>query len=36
MMPDRFGGENIMIPLETICKNDKSFWDTKTHTSLCR
>ena len=29
MMPDRFGGENIMIPLETICKNDKSFWDTK-------
>ena len=24
-----FGGENIMIPLETICKNDKSFWDTK-------
>ena len=28
-MPDRFGGENIMIPLETICKNDKSFWDTK-------
>ena len=29
MMPDRFGGENIMIPLETICKNNKSFWDTK-------
>ena len=29
MMPDRFAGENIMIPLETICKNDKSFWDTK-------
>ena len=29
MMPDRFGGENIMIPLETICKNEKSFWDTK-------
>ena len=29
MMPDRFGGENIMIPLETICKNDNSFWDTK-------
>ena len=29
MMPDRFGGENIMIPLETICKNDKLFWDTK-------
>ena len=29
LMPDRFGGENIMIPLETICKNDKSFWDTK-------
>ena len=29
MMPDRFGGENIMIPLEKICKNDNSFWDTK-------
>ena len=29
ILPDRFGGENIMIPLETICKNNKSFWDTK-------
>ena len=26
--PDRFGGENIAIPMEDLCKNDKSLYGT--------
>ena len=29
IMPDRFEGENLIIPLEEICKNDKKVWGTK-------
>ena len=29
IMPDRFEGENLIIPLEEICKNDKKIWGTK-------
>jgi hypothetical protein len=27
-MPDQFGGENLVIPIEDICKEDKSLWGT--------
>ena len=27
-MPDQFGGENLVIPIEDICKDDKSLWGT--------
>ena len=29
IMPDRFEGENLIIPLEEICKNDKKVCGTK-------
>ena len=27
-MPDQFGGESLVIPMEDICKEDKSLWGT--------
>jgi hypothetical protein len=27
-MPDQFGGESLAIPIEDICKEDKSLWGT--------
>ena len=27
-MPDQFGGESLVIPIEDICKKDKSLWGT--------
>ena len=27
-MPDQFGGESLVIPIEDICKEDKSLWGT--------
>ena len=27
-MPDQFGGESLLIPIEDICKEDKSLWGT--------
>ena len=27
-MPDQFGGESLLIPIEDICKDDKSLWGT--------
>ena len=27
-MPDQFGGESLVIPIEDICKDDKSLWGT--------
>ena len=27
-MPDQFGGESLVIPIEEICKEDKSLWGT--------
>ena len=27
-MPDRFGGESLIIPMEDLCKNDKSLYGT--------
>ena len=29
LMPDRFGGENIAIPMEDLCKNDKSLLEAQ-------
>ena len=28
LMPDRFGGESLIIPMEDLCKNDKSLYGT--------
>ena len=28
VMPDRFGGESLIIPMEDLCKNDKSLYGT--------
>ena len=28
LMPDQFGGESLLIPMEDICKEDKSLWGT--------
>ena len=28
LMPDQFGGESLLIPIEDICKDDKSLWGT--------
>ena len=29
VMPDRFGGESLIIPMEDLCKNDKSLiWNS--------
>ncbi len=28
IMPDRFGGESLIIPMEDLCKNDKSLYGT--------
>ena len=27
-MPDQFGGESLIIPMEDLCKNDKSLYGT--------
>ena len=27
-MPDQFGGESLVIPIEDICKEDKTLWGT--------
>ena len=29
MMPDRFGGENLIIPLEQICKSNEKLYGTQ-------
>ncbi len=29
LMPDRFGGENLIIPLEQICKSDEKLYGTQ-------
>ena len=26
VMPDRFGGESLIIPMEDLCKNDKTLY----------
>ena len=28
LMPDRFGGESLIIPIQDLCKNDKSLYGT--------
>ena len=28
VMPDQFGGESLIIPMEDLCKNDKSLYGT--------
>ena len=28
VMPDRFGGEQLIIPMQELCKNDKSLYGT--------
>jgi len=28
LMPDRFGGESLIIPMEDLCKNDQSLYGT--------
>ena len=28
LMPDQFGGESLVIPIEDLCKNDKSLYGT--------
>ena len=29
LLPDRFGGENLIIPIEEVCKTSKKLWGTK-------
>ena len=29
LLPDRFGGENLIMPIEEICENNKNLWGTK-------
>ena len=29
LLPDRFGGENLIIPIEEVCKTNKKLWGTK-------
>jgi hypothetical protein len=29
LLPDRFGGENLIIPIEEICETSKNLWGTK-------
>ena len=29
LMPDRFGGENLIIPLEQICKSNEKLYGTQ-------
>ena len=28
LMPDQFGGESLIIPMEDLCKNDESLYGT--------
>ena len=29
LLPDRFGGENLIIPIEEVCETSEKLWGTK-------